>query len=113
MAKKRVTGQMTKADAVRAALADGISKPSEGVGYIKSKFGLDVSAQMYSLYKSKEKKGGGRGNSRTPREGSSWGTLAPGKSGARNPAELARAVKQLVEQYGADAVREMAEVFAE
>src|SRR3954468_20398166 len=62
MAKKK-NGGPTKADAVRQALKEGVESPQDGVAYVKEKFGLEITAQQFSTYKSIEKKkGNGGGN---------------------------------------------------
>jgi hypothetical protein len=57
-------GPMTKADAVRAALAKGIGNPTDGVKYIKLTFGVDMPKQQFSVYKSEFKKRAGKGKGR-------------------------------------------------
>lgn len=102
---------MTKTAAVLAAISEGVDTPSQGVGYVKEKFGVEVTPQQFSIIKSQAKKkagsgGGSRGGpERVVRSSSS-------RNGAQ-AADLARQVKQLVDEYGADAVRGMAEVFAD
>jgi hypothetical protein len=109
-AGETATGPMTKMDAVRAALEQGVEKPTEGVAFIKDKFGLEISAQMFSAYKSHVRKKPGRRG----RRGRRAATAAPGRQANNgSPIELARAVKQLVERFGADSVVQMAGVFAE
>jgi hypothetical protein len=46
---------VSKADMVRAALADGIDKPGEGVAFIKAKFGIDLPKPMWSSYVAQQK----------------------------------------------------------
>ena len=49
-----------KTDAVRQALAEGVDNPTEAVAHIKKKFGLDITTQQFSTYKSNLKaKGAG------------------------------------------------------
>lgn len=43
---------MTKAEAVRQAIAKGHASPSEGVKFIKAQFGIVVPKQQFSVYKS-------------------------------------------------------------
>src|SRR4051812_29269155 len=42
---------MKKVDAVRAALADGVESPTEGVSYIKKTFGIVMTPQAFSTSK--------------------------------------------------------------
>ena len=48
MARTKADGKMTKADAVRAALAAGVDMPAEGSAHIKEKYGLVVTPQQFS-----------------------------------------------------------------
>src|SRR4051812_49140288 len=97
--------KVSKADAVRAALAAGMDKPQEGVAYIKGQFGLDLSTQMFSSYKSQEAKRAGKGRRRRGRSaGVSAGNGTSGSNG-HGPAGLAgqiQAIKTLVDNLGAD-----------
>lgn len=117
MAKKRGGDQPTKADAVRQAIAEGKDAPQEGVAYIKEKFGLDITAQQFSTYKSiaKKKAAGGSGTSsgRGPggRRKAVRSTAGTGSNGTGSAADLARQVKSLVDAYGAGQVKSMVEVF--
>jgi hypothetical protein len=115
--KKADDGKISKADAVRAALKAGHDKPQDASAYIKETYGLDVAPQVVSTYKSidNKRKGKGKKRGRKPSATASAvpGPMASSKSGhLANPADLARGVKSLVETYGADAVRDMAGVFA-
>lgn len=47
---------MSKADACRAALADGITETEDAVRFAKTRFGIDIKPTDFTLYKSKEKK---------------------------------------------------------
>jgi hypothetical protein len=38
---------ISKADMVRAALADGIDTPGDGVAFLKAKFGIDLPKPMW------------------------------------------------------------------
>jgi hypothetical protein len=107
MAKKK-DGGTTKADAVREALKEGIEAPSEGVAFVKERFGLEMTAQQFSTYKSIEKKRAGNGGSRRTGSGE-----APARKSARLPvpapkngsiSEDLTALKELVHRYGADEV---------
>jgi hypothetical protein len=118
MAKKAAAAEpksTTKTDAVKAAIAAGKDMPTEGVQWIKETHGIDIDPQHFSAIKSQaRKKAGGpparRG--RKPRTASNGTGLGGGRASA-SPADLARDVKRLVEQYGAAAVKDMAGVFAD
>ena len=121
MAKKAETAEatseekITQKEAVKRAIAAGHDQPKEGVAYIKGTFGMDLSPGAFStlktLLKSGSKPGGKkRGRPAASATGSATSVMAKGKTS--NAAELARGVKALVAQHGADAVAEMAKVFA-
>ena len=93
---------MTKMDAVRKALEVGKEKPADGVAYILEQFQVEIAPQMFSAYKTHLKKHG---------ETSGRGRRTGGKVG--DPAELARKVKELVDQYGAKTVSNMLGVFSD
>ena len=111
MAKKKEAeeaGTMSKADAVRAALAEGKTKPQDACAWIKEKFDIDITPQHFSSYKSQEVKkqeGGTSGGGRRAAE------PAGQRVGSGNPVELAKQVRALVQQHGAAAVKGMVEVF--
>lgn len=106
--------------AVKQAIAAGKDSPSDGVAFVKEQFGITLNNGAFSTIKSQLKKAGGA----TPR-GRKPGRPAASANGATrtggisssgktpNPVDLARGVKLFVSQYGADAVKSMAEVFAE
>ena len=111
MAKKAAgDGKLNKSEAVRQALAAGIDNPTEGSKHIKEKLGLDVTAQVFSTIKSltNKKQKGKKKAGKT----AAFGGTGVGNGFAGNPADLARGVKSLVEQFGATAVTDMAKVFA-
>jgi hypothetical protein len=113
MAKKTEEGTVSKMEAVRQTLAQGIDKPQEGIDHIKQNFGIDLPAGIFSSYKSmiNSKKGvapGKRG--RKPKSMSATGSGSKAHGG--DVLQLAQEVKALVGKYGADAVKGMADVFA-
>lgn len=106
--------EISKAEAVRRAVAKGYDKPAKGVKYILDEFGIEITPQTFSATKSQqrtreEKKAGPEGVTAQPMSTSSHGRT----NGTSGSAELARAVKQLVQRYGAAEVKGMADVFAE
>ncbi len=111
-----VSEQVSKAEAVRRTIKDGVVKPIEAVAYIKEKFGIDMSAAMFSSYKSSEaKKAGGGTAGPVGRPGRPAGRPAlharPVAANGSGPAEAAEAVKLLVDQYGPDEVKKLADLF--
>jgi len=112
------TGEkVTKADAVRAALAEGHDSPAEGVPYIKAKFGIDITAQHFSSYKSSEKAKAGKPagrRGRKPPDASAEPTAvarATPANGSVGVAGSVQAIKALVATLGVDQVKEIAEIF--
>ncbi|QEL19301.1 hypothetical protein [Limnoglobus roseus] len=108
---KTLAGTITKAEAVRKALAAGKESPSDGVAYLKSEFGIEISTAMFSTYKTAEKKKAEGKKSRTAK------TVEPeakptGKAAKGDTVEFVRQVKDLVDQYGVEAVKDLAQVFA-
>jgi hypothetical protein len=57
MARKKTKDKatITKAEAVRRALAEGKDSPPVGVAYIKEQFGIDIAPQHFSAQKSQLK----------------------------------------------------------
>src|SRR5947209_18599369 len=45
-------GKVTKSEAVRRALADGVDQPADGVAYVRDNFGLEIGPQHFSAVKS-------------------------------------------------------------
>jgi hypothetical protein len=123
MAKKTeevAEGTVSKMEAVRQTLAAGIEKPQEAVTHIKEKFGLEVPTAIFSSYKSaiNAKKGttpgkrGRKAKSVSSISGEARNSALSHGSSAGNGIHLAKDVKSLVEKYGAEAVKGMADVFA-
>lgn len=102
--------KMNKADAVRAAIADGMGSPEEGVAYILKKFGLEVTKPQFSTYKSLDKKRGGKKTTRAPRAAASTPAAVP-SNGSIGVAGSVEAIKSLVDQLGADQVVSIARLF--
>lgn len=106
MARKKDDGTISKAEAVRQTLAAGVTKPKEASAYIQQTYGLEVKPQVFSAYKSLDKKKKKKGGRKAPGRAVAGGA-------ADSPVELARGVKQLVATYGADAVADMLTVIAD
>jgi hypothetical protein len=102
-----------KTDAVRQALAEGVDNPTEAVAHIKKKFGIDITTQQFSTYKSnlKAKRAGSSGGKRAGRRsGTEIGNGRTGR-GALDVVDAAAAVKDLCSQIGADKVKRLAGLF--
>ena len=119
--------KLTRLEAVRRAVADGADKPSEGVLYVRDKFGFEMTNQQFSSNKNllkgrSDSNGNGKAHTNgkvgrpkaavevapAPREVLNATTQGVGNPG---PVHLARMVKELVGQYGAEPVREMVGLF--
>jgi hypothetical protein len=113
MARKKADGKMTKADAVRAALTAGVDKPADGAAYVKEKFGLEVSPQQFSTYKSIANKKAGKAPGRRGRRAAVTPMAVPSPVGS-GPVGLAtsvEAIKVLVDTYGVEQVVSIARLF--
>lgn len=111
-------GKMTQREAVEKALAAGNDLPAEGVPYVLKEFGITLSNQAFSTIKSKINTTGGAKAKKRGRPAGSANGAAPRPAvtkpaAASNPAELARAVKALVQQHGPEAIKQMVDVFAD
>lgn len=105
---------VTKADAVRAAVAHGADVPAEGVAYIKAQFGIDITPQHFSSIKSQHKAKAGKPAGRRGRKpGTPATAAAPTRAaiGIPNVAGPLTTIKHLVETLGVDQVKEIAEIF--
>jgi hypothetical protein len=108
--------KVSKTEAIRRCLAQNITKPAEGVEWIFNTFGLRIAPNVFSTTKSvlsKRESGGtvissGRKAGRPPVAAPS---AAP--TGNGSPVALAKALKGLVQQYGAAEVQEMITVFSD
>jgi hypothetical protein len=84
------------------------------VAFVKENFGMTLSNQAFSTLKSQLKSGGRKPAKPQPKPAQAKPAATPANGKYHgNPAELARAVKALVHQHGAEAVVEMAKVFAD
>ena len=109
---------VSKADMVRAALAAGMETPTDGLGFIKSKYGIDFPRPMWSSYKAqlraqeqkKALKGAKPG--RKPKAAVE-GYLAPPKVTPKGDGDLLdalEAMKPLVASLGAEKVHRLVDL---
>lgn len=114
-------GKVTsKADAVRAAVAEGIDTPDEGVAFIKSRFGIEMAKPMWSSYRSQEKarqkkQAGGAAPKKPGRKPAVEGYLAPPPKQPANGGEAdllvaLEAIKPLVASLGAEKVKRIVDL---
>lgn len=105
---------ITKVGAVKAALVDGSGSPEEGVAFIKSRFGLDITRPHFSAIKSQLKKREGitRGIRRVTRPSSPRLAASPARpaNGEAALLEALEVMKPLVDQFGADKVKRLVEL---
>jgi len=106
-----------KVEAVRRALADGAEKPEDGIAYIKTKFGIEMTNTQFSVTKSnlrkKESEGGkkrGRKVRTTKAETPPVATPAK-KAAAGDIVDAMENIKKLVHQLGAAQVKRLADLF--
>ena len=103
-------------EAVRRMLADDPEmKQGEGVEAIKKKYGLEMPTANFSAYKSqikaKDREGSPAQKSKGGRPKAAPAKApAAGASGA-SPLEAAQQVKALVDRYGAETVKGLADLF--
>jgi hypothetical protein len=103
--------KMKKSDAMREAIKRGIAKPQAASEFIKSEFGLDVTPQVFSSFKSISKKKGDTPSTvrvRRARQAAEVVATPNGHAVATGGAvDLAKQLKNLVTRYGADEVSGM------
>ena len=113
-------GTMSKADACRAALAAGIEDAEKAQAFTRSKFGVEIKATDFALYKSKQKKAGGttpKGKpGRKPKtplvEGYVAPPVKPKTAGEPDVLLALEGIKELMATYGADKVRRIVDLLS-
>jgi hypothetical protein len=97
---------------VKAAIAEGVDKPADGVSYVKEKFGVDITPQYFSIIKSQTKLKGGKKSERTRKHSAavSSATSSPSSNGKHSVATSLATIKKLVDELGVDQVKEIAEM---
>lgn len=110
--------KITQRVAVEKALAAGKELPVDGVPYVQEKFGITLSNQAFSTIKSKINTAGKTKAKKPGRpaasvNGSASHEIVKATPSTTSPADLAQAVKALVKQHGVDAIKKMADVFAD
>jgi hypothetical protein len=108
---------MTKTDAVKAAIADGVVKPSDGVKYVKEKFGIDVTGPLFSIIKSQAKLKGRKKSTRVAKPADATSpvvatsrAISPTANGKHHVASSLASIKKLVDELGVDQLKEIAEM---
>lgn len=112
---------ISKAKAVRDALAHGYTTPEDGRNYVKRVYGIDITKQMFSSYKSQEKirraKAGLKGKSgRKPKGGVDQAAEADSylspklAKGEANLLDAMETMKPLVSNLGAEQVKRIVDL---
>jgi hypothetical protein len=106
----------TKADAFRAAVAQGIESPKAISEFVQTTYGMEMSPGMVSAYKSLEKNKGKKKKA-TKRKYTRTAKPAPAAKGGGTIVDNGlmsslESVKVLVKHHGADQVKRMVDLFA-
>jgi hypothetical protein len=113
---------VSKADATRAALKEGIEGPQEAVAFIRKRFGIEMAPQHFSAVKSQIKKREGSGApkgkpGRKPKSAAKQAAesyLAPPpkqrSSGEADLIESLEPLKPLITQYGPDKIKRLVDL---
>src|SRR4051812_31526606 len=112
--------KMSKTDAIRAAMAEGIESPGDGVDFIRKRFGLEMSKQHFSATKSKLKSAEDTKKSvpkaapkavTTPQPVGDYQMPPEQPAGRdRNLLDALEQMKPLIAQYGPDHVKRMVDL---
>jgi hypothetical protein len=117
--------RISKTDAIRAAMAEGIESPGDGVDFIRRRFGIEMSKGHFSATKSKLKsaeavgasKGGARksapagASKRKPEPVEDYQTPPEQPAGRDgNLLDALEQMKPLIAQYGPDHVKRMVDL---
>ena len=113
--------KINKASAVRAALADGLDTPDDIAEFAKSRYGLEISNQMVSSYKSqakarqakqadepKGKPGRKPGAAAAPTTTTTTTTATP-KPASNDIISDIEAVRHLIDKHGKDGLKRLVE----
>jgi hypothetical protein len=103
MAKhQKASGTISKMEAVRRALREGVEAPGDIADFAQTQFGLQIKRDQISAYKSqiRSKERQGQQSSRARRERPNL-----------DPVAAARAVKEVVDRFGADTVKGLVDLF--
>ncbi|WP_165253216.1 hypothetical protein [Paludisphaera soli] len=103
---------ISKAQAVRNALGEGLEDLGDIEGFVKSRHGIDIPRQMISAYKAMEKKRAEKKSDpkRKPRSGEPAAPRKSLRSGEMDVLEVLEAMKPLVEAFGAEKVKRLVDL---
>ena len=115
--------KMSKTDAIRAAMAEGIESPGDGVDFIRKRFGIEMSKGHFSATKSKLKSAEAAAKKAAPKAAPKAATKrkpqpvgdyqTPPEQPAGRDGNLLDALEQmkpLIAQYGPDHVKRMVDL---
>jgi hypothetical protein len=105
-AESAEAANITKAEAVRRALAQGHAMPTDGVAFIKSEFGIDMGIQHFSAQKSQLKKQKGA----KKKVGRPAKHPQPSMNGGAGILEAMEAMKPLVASMGANKLKRLVDL---
>jgi hypothetical protein len=107
----------SKAEAVRILLGEGVSDADDAIPAIKDRFGMDISRQQFSTYKSIEKNKGkskGRRGGRPRKDAAKLAAAPVAAKSASSQGDMVddlAVVKRLVGRLGGPQVRKIVELF--
>jgi len=106
---------MSKAQAVRNALAEGVEEIGDIEGFVKSRYGIEIPRQMISAYKAMEKKRAEKATGKPGRKsrGAESSGSAPRARSGGSESELLdamEAMKPLVDKLGAENVKRIVDL---
>lgn len=109
---------ITKSEAIRRAIKAGFDKPQAGCAWIQQQYDLYVNPQTFSSVKNEDRVAAGKTNKpKTAPSGPSVHTAKKvhlnGLVTRTTTLEMVRQIRVLVDQHGADAVKEAVAVFAD
>jgi hypothetical protein len=102
---------ISKAEAVRQALAAGLSSPGDIAAFLKQKYGIDMARPMISAYKAQAKHRLAAKSSPPTKPRSADGTAHARPTVNADLITDIKAVKHLVERLGAAQVRRIIDLF--
>jgi hypothetical protein len=107
----------TKADAFRAAVAQGIESPKAISEFVMTTYGMEMSPGMVSAYKSMEKNKGKKTKRKytkaaKPATATPTKTATVASSADNDMLSTLEAIKDFVKAHGAEQVKRMVDLFA-
>ena len=114
-----VEKKITQRVAVTETLDSGIESPTEGVAYIKDKYGIEMTTQGFSTLKTQIRKASGGGSTKkaaraslTSKKAAPVAAATKASAHAAGVAQGVETIKGLCQQMGVDQVVHIAQLFA-